>query len=481
MALTVSEIRVDFHGAGAGTAELTWGQMQVWRTVHETGRTMNIVTAAPLAEGTPLSEMVAFLRFMVSRHPALRSTLRNARGPSGPGHPGHPGHPCQVVAGSGSVPLQVVDIGDEDPAAVAEQLRARYELTWFDHEHEFPVRMGVVRQAGALRAIALGFSHVMVDGAGLVALTRDTELLDRATGEATAPPPPARDLLELAREQQGPAGRRQTGRCMRYWEAQLSRLGAWRNDQPADPQEPRFRELVAYSPAMELASRAVAARTRTLSSNALLAAYAVAVARVMGRNPSVVQIVVGNRFRPGFEQAVLQVSQPGICVVDAAAATFDEVVARAATAATSGSFYGYYDPVQRDRLLDEFAERMGGPLDISWHFNDRRALLATPDDGEAPTQAQAQAALRDALPRTRLYWDRAQAGFNGELFMQVDARPDPALVARNALDEGLPAVWIELWTDTHRFALEQIEAFVREMEAVLVEAAFDPAAPTRVG
>jgi len=41
------------------------------------------------------------------------------------------------------------------------------------------------------------------------------------------------------------------------------------------------------------------------------------------------------------------------------------------------------------------------------------------------------------------------------------------------LDEGLPAVYLEIWVDTQRFALEQVEAFVREMETVIVAAAFD--------
>src|SRR4051794_21540414 len=131
MAVTMSEISVDFRGQGAGTGELTWGQMRVWRTSRQAGLTMNLVMTAPLPEGTSLAEMVALLRFMVSRHPVLRSRLRFTDGPSGSRHP------CQVIAETGTVPLQIADIDDEDPAATGEALRARYELTWFDHENEF--------------------------------------------------------------------------------------------------------------------------------------------------------------------------------------------------------------------------------------------------------------------------------------------------------------------------------------------------------
>ncbi|HEY0807730.1 MAG TPA: condensation domain-containing protein, partial [Pseudonocardiaceae bacterium] len=222
MAITVSEIPVNFRGEGTGTAELTWGQLTIWLAARQTGRTMNLVTPVPLPDGTPLDEMVAVLRFVVSRHPALRTRLRFTDG-----------HPWQFVAESGELPLQIADIGDdEDPAAAAEELRSRYELTPFDYENEFPVRMGVVRHSGALRAMVAGFSHVMVDGAGLAALIRDIEHMDEATSTATAR---GLDPLELAQVQYGPAGRRQTGRSLRYWEAQLGKLNSWHNNEPADP------------------------------------------------------------------------------------------------------------------------------------------------------------------------------------------------------------------------------------------------------
>jgi beta-glucosidase-like glycosyl hydrolase len=164
----LSEIRVRFEGQGSGEAELTWGQAGIWRASQRNGKTMNLVWPVPLAEGTPLAEIVTMLRFMVSRHPALRTRLRFAAGPSGERHP------RQVIAESGEVPLHIVDIGDgEDPGAAAEELRSRYELSWFDYENEFPVRMGVIRQSAMLKQLVVGYSHVMVDGGGLEALDQE--------------------------------------------------------------------------------------------------------------------------------------------------------------------------------------------------------------------------------------------------------------------------------------------------------------------
>lgn len=488
---TMHEISVGFAGAGAGEGELTWGQMSVWRMMQRSGRTMNLAGAMVLPEATPVEEMAAVLRFVVSRNPALRTRVRFVDGPSGPRHP------RQVVAESGELPLQVFDIEDgDDPDAAAERVRLRYELTAFDYENEFPVRMGVIRQAGAAVRLIACYSHMMVDGSGIEALVRDLEYLDRATGAQTAPAPAFRPL-ELALSQGGPAGRRQNEKSMRHWAGQLERLSSWQIDehdqhdgpgepgaseQSREPLETRFWQLVGYSPAMEIGLRAIAARTGASDTYVLLAAYAVAGARVLGRNPSLAQIVVNNRFRPGFADAVAQVCQPGICVVDVADVTFDEVVHRAWKAATNASLYGYYDTLARDRLLEETAARLGRPLDIDWHLNDRRGMaMFGPRSDESPlSEAELRTAISEALPHTQMFWNHKQPTSDGTLFIHVDPCLRSFIPDDVFLDEDRPAVHLQVWVDTHHFRTAQIEAFTREMEAIVVQAAFDAAVPTGV-
>jgi hypothetical protein len=466
LAITLSEIRVAFHGDGAGAGELTWGQLGIWRATQRNRRNMNLVWPEPLPAGTTLAQIAARLGFMVSRHPALRTRLRFVDGPSGDRYP------RQVVAESGEVPLHIADVGDgDDPATATEELRSRYER-WFDYENEFPVRMGVVRQSGTPVWLVVCYSHVMVDGGGLEALDQDLRHLDAAAGEPPAPPA-SLNPLELARKQGTTAVRRQSERAIRYWADQLERLTAWQLREPDGPREPRFAELLAYSPAMELAMRAVTARTEADGTSVLLAAYAAAVARVFGRNPSVAELVVSNRFRPGLADMVSQVSQHGICVVDTADATFDEVVARAQKAVTSASFYAYYDPVARDRLLDEIAARHGRSLDISWCLNDRRGRPGSAaGDGEIPSGAE----LARVLPRTTMYWEHTHPTSDATLFLYVDTRP--LMPSQQALAEGLPALYMKIWADMWHFSPGQIEALAREMETVVVAAAFDVQAAT---
>jgi hypothetical protein len=467
LAITLSEITVRFRGEGSGVGELTWGQMGIWRAAQRNGRPLNLAFPMPVPAGASVAEVAGMLRYMVSRHPALRTRLRFVNGPSGVRHP------QQVVAGSGEVPLQVVDIGSgDDPAAATEELRSRYQHAWFDYENEFPVRMGVIRQSGVPVQLVVGHSHVMVDGTGLDIIYQDPKLLDRTTGEAAAP---AGGLtsLELARRQESAAGRRQSERAIKYWATQLARLPSWRLGEVSTSQPgPRFAELMVYSPAMELGMRAVAARTGADATSVLLAAYSAAVARVFGRDPSLALLAVSNRFRPGLADVVSQVAQHGICVVDVADATFDEIVARAQKATTSASFYAYYDPVACDALLDETPALREQPLDVYWWINDMRGVGSVDGggadgDGDVPTEAQ----LAQAMPRTRLHWNRETPDSHGTLFFFVDSRPER--IGGQDPGEGLPAIYMKVWADAQHFALDQVEALVRAMEAVVAAAAFD--------
>ena len=472
MAVTTSEVRVSFRGEGAGVGELTWGQMGIWRMTRATGRTMNLVVKMPLPPETPLEEMTALLRYIVGHHPSLRTRLRFVDGPDGKQPP------QQVVAEAGELPLQILDAdAGEDPAEVAEDLRGRYERAWFDYENEFPVRMGVVRQGGALTHLVVGYNHMMVDAAGLLALSDGLAQFDAATGEVPGAKP-GFNALDLALAQGGPSGRRQSERCIRSWSGQLEQLPAWRTDGGAERREPRYWELAAYSPALALGLRAVAARTKVGTTYVLLAAYSVAVARVMGRNPNVAQIVVSNRFRPGMVDAVTQISQHGVCVIDVADSTFDEVVGRAWKTATSASMHSYYNPVERDRLLDAIAARQGHPLDVDWHLNDRRMLEF--DEEGVPEGTDLAAAFEDALPRTKMYWDRKLPTSDGTFFVHVDSQPDRNNPGRVALDGGDPAAFLEVWADMHHFTPAEVEGFVREMDAIVAAAALDPMYPTGV-
>lgn len=450
MGSTSSQIMVPFQGEGAGTGELTWGQQEIWKTMLRTGRTMNIGGAMALPPGAAIDEFTTLLRFVTSRHQSLRTTLRLVDG----------GLPQQVVSASGEAPFDVVDIGpDDDADAAAEELRSRYEFTPFDYPAEWPVRMGVIRRGGQLTHFVVQYSHLAVDGFGIEAIIRDMAHLDPATGGATGPVTGAQPL-EIAAKQRSAAGQRQSAKSLRYWENILRTVPAQRFGTSSDPREPRFWEIVCHSPAMHLAMRVIADRTRTETGHALLAAQAVALARVTGRSPGVAQVLVSNRFRPGFADSATQLTQPSIFAIDVTDRPFDDVVRAAWKAATSAYIHGFFDPGDHREMLDRVGRERGETIDISCFINDRRGPVPA---GGVPSPSE----IRAAVPLTEIRWDRKLDTYDGTFYLQVDSAPD--------------AVHFAIWADTHHLAPAEIEACAREIEAVTVEAALDPAAMTGIG
>jgi hypothetical protein len=374
--------------------------------------------------------------------------------------------PVQVVFGSGVAGLAVVDVPDEgDPAEAAEAIRARQELGTFDYEAEWPVWMTVVRHRGAAAHLVAMYSHLAVDGHGIAALVEDLATMDPHTGETSAPVRGTQPL-DLARQQGTEGSKRHSDAALRHWERLLRAVPARRFDgvDPAAPDDADadadadapFWELQCCSPAMFLAMQSVMLRTGVDSGVVLLAAYAAATARLTG-DVSVAQIVVDNRFRPGFAGSVSHLAQYCPVVIDAQDCTFDEVTTRAWQASVMAAKYAYYDAAACHELIAKVSGDRGEPVETACFVNDRRTrsraasgLTPSPEDVE------------DALPGTVRRWGRRFDWYDGLFFLHVDEAED--------------AVAYSVWADTRRLPPAGIQAFARHFEDVVVEAAFDPSA-----
>jgi hypothetical protein len=466
------QILVSFEGEGSGVGELSWGQQEMWRAIRRRGSSLAIGGVIPLPPATPVEDIAAVLRFAMSRHQSLRTRLlpdaSASAGTGADGSSGSAGHTRQAVAASGEIPIEVIDVADADsadsadsadPAKVAEAVYDRFHSVEFDYVNEWPVRMAVIRYQGALTHMVVMYCHLAVDGGGIAALMADTATMDPVTGRSAGPvsgmPP-----LEQARREGTPAGRQQSEATLRRWERLLRTIPASRFGDCADHQEPRFREARYRSPAMHLAVRAVAARNGGDTSAVLLAAFAVAISRVTGVNPSVVRLVVSNRFRAGFSDTVSTVSHPSLCVIDVAGVSFGQVIARARQSSFSAYKNAYYDPVRRDELIARIGRERGEDIDISCMFNDRR-MLTREQASPLPAGEELQEGLRAALPLTTLRWvDKPLDPVSERFSVDVEDAPD--------------AVELRVCTDTHYMSASHTGAFLREMETVTVEAAHDP-------
>jgi hypothetical protein len=437
---------IRFEAGDAGEDDLTWGQADLWEAMRRMRTWLPIGGVRPAPPGTTVGSVAADLQFLLSRHQALRTRLRIGAG----------GRARQVVASSGTVPLEVVDAGPgDDPAKVAEQVAERFRTARYDFATDWPVRVAVVRHRDTLTHQVTVMCHLVTDGAGAKAMLADLAGRKQRTGEA-AGPVPGRQPLAQARWQRSPAGQRQSGAALRHWERWLRTIPPSRFGDSADPRSPRYWQVGFESPAMFLAVRAYADRTGADVASVLMTLFAVALVRASGVNPAVTRVMVNNRFRPGLAGVVAPISHAGLLVVDVAGVTVDEALARARRQAFATYKYAYYDPYRMLELTDRIGRERGEAVDIGCFFNDRRLRPQELAGAPVPTREQVHA----ALPLSRFRCELQQDEPLERLFVHVNDSPD--------------AVDLTVLADTHYLAPADLEALIRGMEDIAVAAAFDP-------
>jgi hypothetical protein len=303
---------------------------------------------------------------------------------------------------------------------------------------------------------------VATDGGGIAVMLGELGERDPATGEPKNPASPT-GPLELAAAQHSPSGRRQSDMSLRHWERLLRAAGPRRFGPRVDRGEPRYRRAVFASRALHLASRAVAARVGDTESSVLLAAYAVAVARLTGITPALIQVVVSNRFRPGLADVSHPLSVNGLLMVDVADVSFDEAVDRTRRASALCSKHAYYDPAQLEELRARIDRERGETVEISCLFNDRRLGVGTEPPGPPPSRAELEAVRGESTLR----WGKPFPTYLDKLMIQAGAAPGGA-------------VELEIQVDTHHVSADEIIALMLDLEALVIAAAFDPERPTGV-
>jgi hypothetical protein len=427
---------------------MTWGQTEIWLTMTRKGW-LCVGGTLPLAPGTTVESVAEELRFMVSRFPSMRTRLLfEGDGP-----------PSQVLSASGETSLEVYDAEDEAAAAaLAATVDVHYRTKQRDLENEWPVRMAVVRCAGVPTSMVVYSCHLVTDGGGAQIIARDMAARD-------TPPPPGTEQLDLARWQHSEEGRRRSAGSLLYWEKTLQGLEPRPFPESGERHEPRHWTGEFSSPALHLAARAIGARTRAGSTSVLLALYAIALGRRGVLDPAVIRPQASNRFRRGLTSMVSNLVQTGICVLETAGSTVDEVVARAKRETLAAYKNAYHDPAGLAGLLARHTE-LRGPEAVPWDahswasFNDRRA------DGPAAGQ--------ESVSAERLEEERSRSTFRW--LMKKDNPFEPLYLHIHGTDD---AVVLTVSADTHYLAPDGIEGLAREMEAIAVAAALDPAYQAR--
>jgi hypothetical protein len=150
-------------------------------------------------------------------------------------------------------------------------------------------------------------------------------------------------------------------------------------------------------------------------------------------------------------------------MVDVADASLEGAVRRAATGALTAYKNGYSDPYAQDVVVDRVNAERGEEVELVCYYNDRRQRDREGPIVDPPTAAQILA----ALPESTVDWpDDPEKPRTGLYLYVADDDPD-------AID-FLMSVDLRYWTRA------ELEAVVRDMEAIVVATALDPTAPTGV-
>jgi len=388
-------IPVEFSGEGSGEDELSWGQREIWQAFVEQKTWMPIGGTLPLPDGHTLDDAIERLRYLMSRYRAMRTRLTFAPD----------GTPRQVVHAAGTIGLEVVDAGDADPYEVGRAVQRRYEETELDFVAEWPVRMAVIERGGTPTHLVAIMTHLVMDGGGSAVMMAESERQETA-------PVGGMQALEQVRWQRSPAGQRQSASAIRHWETTMRAIPLRRFAGDGDPQKPRYWRGELTSVALELALRALVARTQVDATAIMQTLYAVTMARIGGVNPVATRLVTSNRFRPGLAEVVGPVSQTSLCSMDVAGVPFVEALDRVRRAAMTAYKYGYYDRARLEEVTAEVVRDRGPEFDLDCFYNDRRG----PTRAEAVDPAEIQA----ALPRTKMRWPIKRDEVYPRMFFNVD-------------------------------------------------------------
>ncbi len=451
---------VQFTGAEAGAAPLTWGQKAIFQDMQDSGDQFNMGGRLDLPAGSTVEDAAARLSGLMVRHAAMRMRLSTDSA----------GRLCQEVAGSGQTSLDILAAPDDadhaDVARYAADLMDTWPLTRFDFHRDWPLRMAVVRQRDVCLHLVWVLSHLVADGGGHVLLLAD--LMANGTANRTASDSRHPDILDVARNEGEPQLRQLGSRAMRYWESQLRDIPAQTFAESARAGAlagQRYWQARFRSPAAHLAMLAITRRTGTDASRVTLAVIATAIGRVTGVHPLTIKVMVNNRFRPGLADVIAPIAQNSVVTIDVADTTVDEAIARTRSASLTAGMRAYYDPEELAELTARLDAERGYPAKVTCRVNDQRAMIMRADE-EASLGDVTPEQVRQRLAETSLTWLGRRENMHEQANILIENRPG--------------VVSLHMMWDRWSLANGQVEALLRAVEEVAVEAAFDPAAPTKV-
>ncbi|MGJ6960856.1 condensation domain-containing protein [Streptosporangium sp. G11] len=387
---TVITIAAEYTGLRSRQGPVTMGQANMARCVlRDPPLHMNFRVTKRLPEGTPLSAVTEAVGRLLSRHEGLRATIHSD---------------VQVVAGSGSLPVEVHGAGTGLLDEVAEEVGLRMQGTRFDLETELPIRVAVITKEEAPRLVIFVLPHTSVDAIGLATVMREWERLIRGVA---VPAPCPMQPLDLATAEGTPASLRRTEAALRHWESGLRRapqsMFAIDEAAEADADAIRPRLRVRSAVAAE-ALEAVASRTGASRSAITLAALGVLIGLRTTQRTCVIASLASNRVRPELRDYVGPLAQDALMTADLDVPTFDEAVRRFRGASLSGYQHSRFDSVALWEVIEAVNSERGVDFARDCVFNDMSGVTVSAPEPAPASEVECAWLPAASLPAHLALW-----------------------------------------------------------------------------
>lgn len=435
----------------ARSTPITWGQRALWMAIrrHGAGQVMFTLkrwVAVPRRVQSDPERVFAAIAALIVRHASLRTRLELTDD-----------KPAQLVADAGEVPVLLVPDESGDPAGTARLVADRLAVEPFAHAQDWPQRFAVVTRDGVPQQVVVVFSHTTVDFRAAELVLRDLRLL-LARGGIDAPA--GLQSADVAELEQRERHRRRSARAAAYWVEATRRLSRDTRLPMRDPLTPRWRRGLLVSAAADTAVRLLAGRHAATSSTVLLAAAAATVGEWSGNDVVGMHTMVNNRVLDGYPVAVAKLNQLALVPVDLAGAgagaePMAQLLPRVWQAAMDGYRHAYYDPQELSDAFSAVGLPYATGVNPHCYLNDIR--LST--DSDLFGRDVDEGAVRAAMAGSSFVLAERFERFTWRMRIEIVDQP--------------AGLGLALTADTTYFSLGAIEAFLRALEARLVDAAFE--------
>ncbi|MFJ6215505.1 condensation domain-containing protein [Streptomyces sp. NPDC092296] len=362
-------------------AQLSYGQLSVWRDVRGLGRdrwheanTRTIWRLSP-DEEHGVREVEDAILSLAGRHESLR-TVYGLTDPFAPTQ--------RVLPSVGEVDSGVVECRPEEFDAVLTELAAGP----FDLRTAPSWRCRILTQGGRPRSVVMVKHHITADGWSNGVLKSDFHTALRSGAPVDAPAPPT--ARELAAWQRSDGGRARRAALIAYWERIFGLAAApLRRASPDEAFQCTVRSRRAYGQARRLADR-----LSVPLSSVVLAAFAWTVARAAGPGTLVAQLMSSNRFTPPWKNVISSMNQWTAAAVTAAPEEFPPFLGHVHAQSLLAYRHGMYDVDEVDAVRDRVRDGRE-PYEATCAFN----FLA---DAAPPPDAAPESGLLWEVPFSRI-------------------------------------------------------------------------------